>query len=193
MSTKSKSSGSWRTLSSREIYDNPWIRVEDHRVINPSGGENQYGKVCFKTFAVAILALEDDPNEHTYLVGQQRYTLGSYSWELPMGGAPLGSSALESAQRELKEETGLSARNWSEVMRLHPSNSITDEYGIVFHARELSPGEPQFEETEAISIRRLPFKDALAMTLRGEITDAISVATILRYAHERQKGVTHEK
>lgn len=191
--TESKPRGGWRTLSSREIYDNPWIRVEEHQTINPAGGESLYGKVCFKTFAVAILALDSDADEHTYLVGQHRYTLGRYSWELPMGGAPLGSVALESAQRELKEETGLSAGRWREVMQLHTSNSITDEHGSVFHARELSRGEPQFDETEDITIRRLPFSDALTMTLNGEITDAISVAAILHYAHEREKGVPHDE
>jgi len=176
--------GGWQTLSNREVYDNPWIRVEEHRVINPCGGENQYGKVCFKNFAVAILALEDDADTHIYLVGQQRYTLGRYSWELPMGGAPLGSSALASAQRELKEETGLTAQHWREVMKLDTSNSVTDEFGIVFHARGLTQGQTQFDETEDLSIRRLPFADALAMTLNGEITDAISVAAILHYAHQ---------
>jgi ADP-ribose pyrophosphatase len=193
MSTEPKPGGGWRTLSSREVYDNPWIRVEEHQAINPAGSENLYGKVCFKNFAVAILALDGETDEYTYLVGQQRYTLGRYSWELPMGGAPLGTSALASAQRELKEETGLSAHRWRNVMQLDTSNSVTDEYGIVFHARDLSRGEPQFDETEDITIRRLPFTEALAMTLNGEITDAISVATILHYAHEREKGVPHEK
>ncbi len=180
--TNATKAGGWQTLSNRQVYDNPWIRVEEHRVINPSGGESQYGKVCFKNFAVAILALEDDPDSHIYLVGQQRYTLGRYSWELPMGGAPLGSSALASAQRELKEETGLTAKHWREVLQLDTSNSVTDEFGIVFHARGLTPGHTQFDETEDISVRRLPFKEALAMTCDGEITDAISVATILHYA-----------
>jgi len=193
MSNENKPGSAWRTLSNREIYDNPWIRVEEHRVINPSGGENQYGKVCFKSFAVAILALEGDADEHTYLVGQERYTLGRYSWEIPMGGAPLGSSALQSAQRELKEETGLNAGRWREVMQLDISNSVTDEYGVVFHARDLDQGETQFEETEDISIRRLPFADALGMALKGEITDALSVAAILHYAYECQQGSTRNE
>ena len=105
-----------------------------------------------------------------------------------MGGAALGSSALASARRELKEETGLSARHWREVMLLDLSNSVTDEYGIVFQARELSHGEPQFDETEDLSIRRLPFAEVLAMALDGEITDAISVAAIFHYAYEARKG-----
>ena len=187
MTKESKPDG-WKTLSNREVYENPWIRVEEHQVINPSGGENQYGKVCFKNFAVAILALEDDTESHTYLVGQQRYTLGRYSWELPMGGAPLGSSPLASAQRELKEETGLTAKHWLEVMQLDTSNSVTDEFGIVFHARGLTQGRTQFEETEDLSIRCLPFAEVLAMTLDGDITDAISVATILHYAHQSHRS-----
>ena len=117
---------------------------------------------------------------NTWLVGQDRYTLGTYSGEVPMGGASLAEEPLEAAQRELKEETGLSATRWSEVMRLHTSNSITDEEGFVFMAQGLAIGEPDFEETENIEISKLPLADALAMVLRGEITDAISCAALMR-------------
>jgi 8-oxo-dGTP pyrophosphatase MutT (NUDIX family) len=137
--------------------------------------------VHFKNRAVAIVPLDDDG--HTWLVGQDRYTLGEWSWELPMGGAPLDEEPLEAARRELREETGLTAGDWSEVMRLHTSNSITDESAIVFVARQLTAGEPAFEETEDLEIRKLPLAEAIGMARRGEITDAISVAALLSLDH----------
>lgn len=167
----------WKTLDTRIVFDNPWITVREDRVINPGGGRNDYGHVHFKNRAVAILPLDDAAN--TWLVGQDRYTLGAWSWELPMGGAPLDEDPLDAARRELKEETGLTAARWREMMRLHTSNSITDEAGIVFVAEELRQGEPEFEETENIEIRKLPVADAIGMIRRGEITDAISVAALL--------------
>jgi len=168
---------SWKKLSSKTVYDNAWMQVREDHVINPGGGENFYGHVRFKNVAVAIIALDDANN--TWLVGQDRYTLGEYSWELPMGGAPLDEQPLVAAQRELKEETGISAEDWEELIRLHPSNSITDELGIAYVATGLSFGDTQFEETEDLAIRKLSLDDAVKMVLDGEITDAISAAALL--------------
>ena len=168
---------SWKKLSSKVIYDNPWMTVVEDRVINPSGGQNDYGHIRFKTCAVAIIPIDDDGN--TWIVGQDRYTLGEYSWEVPMGGAPKGEDALAAAKRELREETGLKAEHWTEVMRLHTSNSITDEEGFVYIAKGLQQGETAFDETENIDVRKLPLGDAIAMAQKGEITDAISVAALL--------------
>lgn len=156
------------------------MRVLEDEVINPGGGRNLYGHVHFKNLAVAIVPLDDDDN--VWLVGQQRYTLGAWSWELPMGGAPKGEAPLEAAQRELREETGLRAATWAEIMRLHTSNSITDELGIVYLAQNLSEGQTEFEETEDLQVRKLPLDDAVQMVKDGEITDAISVAALLRVA-----------
>ncbi len=169
---------SWKKLASKIVYDNPWITVREDHVINPGGGENQYGHVHFKNKAIAIVPLDADGN--TWLVGQDRYTLGAYSWEVPMGGAADDEEPLAAAKRELKEETGLTARKWTNVMTLHLSNSITDEEGIVFVAEELSEGAPEFDETEKLEIRKMPLTDALEMVNRGEITDAVSVAALLR-------------
>ena len=175
---------SWKTLGSKVVYENPFFTVLEDHVINPGGGENQYGYVQFKTRAVAIVPLDDYKN--TWLVGQQRYTLNAYSWEVPMGGANVGEDILDAAKRELKEETGLSANQWTEIMHLHTSNSITDEEGFVFTAEDLTEGEPEFEETEQLEIKKLPLTDALDMVDRGEITDAISVAAILKISASRK-------
>jgi len=173
---------SWKTLRSKVVFDNPWMTVLEDRVVNPSGGQNDYGHVRFKNRAVAIIPIDDANN--TWLVGQDRYTLAEYSWELPMGGAPKNEDPLQAAKRELREETGIRAAQWTELMRLHISNSITDEEGLVFVAKELRHGETDFEETEKLEIRRLPLTEAIAMAVNGEITDAISVAALLRISRD---------
>ena len=169
---------SWKKLSSRTVYENDWMEVREDHVINPGGGRNDYGYVHFKNVAVAIIALDDANN--TWLVGQDRYTLGEYSWELPMGGAPLDEPPLMAAKRELEEETGIRAAHWKQLMRLHTSNSITDELGFAYVATDLSFGDTKFEETEDLAIRKLPLADAVQMVVDGEITDAISAAALLR-------------
>ena len=172
----------WKLLMATTVFENAWIRVEDHTVINPSGGESHYGKVCFKNRAIAVVPLDDAG--HIYLVGQHRYTLDSYSWELPMGGAGDEEDPLLAGQRELREETGLEAASWTHLMTLHPSNSVTDEVGHVFIARELTPGRAAPEPTELLAVKRMPFEQAVEWVIDGRITDAISVAAILRIAVE---------
>ena len=168
----------WKTLSKKLIYANPWIRVEEHQVINPKGGTGIYGQVHFKNKAIGIVPL--DSNLNTWLIGQYRYTLGEYSWEIPMGGGPEKEDLLVSAKRELKEETGLSAAKWTNIMRIHTSNSVTDEEGYVFMAEELTLGETEFDETEDLQIQKIPFLDAVEKVISGEISDAISIAGILK-------------
>ncbi len=170
----------WKQLSRKKIYDNPWIEVFEDQVINPRGGQNLYGKVSFKNKAIGIIPI--DEAQHTWLVGQYRYTLDEYSWEIPMGGGDRRLDILTAARRELKEETGLSAGQWTNIMRLHTSNSVTDEEGFVFLAQDLTQGATEFDETEDLAIRRLPLQEAVAMVMAGEITDAISVAGLLKVA-----------
>lgn len=176
----SKRDNPWKTLSVKDIYDNPWLHVAEHQVINPSGNPGIYGLVRFKNCAVGIIPIDDDG--YTWIVGQYRYALDVYSWEIPMGGVPVGTDMLAGARRELKEETGLTAANWREILTVTISNSVTDETGIVFVAEGLTQGEPEFEDTEKIDIRRLPFADVVAMAMDGEITDGLSVTGILKLA-----------
>ncbi len=168
----------WKKLSEKIIYDNPWINVQEHQVINPSGGKGIYGKVSFKNKAIGIIPVDAVGN--TWLVGQYRYTLEEYSWEIPMGGGPLDEDILNAAKRELKEETGLMARKWTNIMRIHTSNSVTDEEGFIFLAQELTQGETDFENTEDLKILKLPFVDAVDMVMSGKITDSLSIAGILK-------------
>ncbi len=168
----------WKTISQREIYDNPWIHVMHNEVINPNGGKGIYGIVSFKNHAIGIIPI--DENLNTWLVGQYRYALNEYSWEIPMGGGRKGVSPLESAERELKEETGIIASEWTLLSRIHTSNSVTDEEGFTFIAQKLIYEEPEFEETENLEIRKLPLKKAFEMVMRNEITDSLSQAGILK-------------
>lgn len=173
-------SNPWKTLKEEKIYENPWIRVENHQVLNPAGKEGIYGKVHFKNRALAIVPI--DKNHDTWLVGQYRYTLDEYSWEIPMGGGKIDQDHLESAKRELKEETGITAGKWTEIMKIHTSNSVTDEVGYIYLAEELSFGATEFDETEVLKIVKLPFQEALEWVMAGKITDSISVAGILKAA-----------
>ncbi len=168
----------WTILAEKITYQNPWISVTEYDVINPGGGPGIYGKVHFKNLAVGVLVLDEDLN--TYLVGQFRFPLNQYSWEIPEGGGSMDTDPLESGKRELIEETGLVASEWTELLRMHLSNSVSDEDARIFLARGLEQKTAMPEETEQLVVRKLPFSEACSMVEAGEITDSMSVAAILK-------------
>ena len=168
----------WTTLDEEVHYDNPWITVTHHNVINPAGNAGIYGKVHYKNIAVGIVPVDEDG--YTWLVGQYRYPLDIYSWEIPEGGGLVSDDPLLAAKRELLEETGLSADNWQQVLELHLSNSVTDERAVTFLATGLRAGTAQPEETEQLLLKRVSLTEAVQMVHRGEITDALAVASLLR-------------
>lgn len=168
----------WKKQANKRIYDNPWITLEEDKVINPGGGISHYGKVLFKNYAIGIIPLDEELN--TWLVGQWRYVLNEYSWEIPMGGGPKDEDRLVSAKRELREETGLSATKWTELLKMHTSNSVTNEVGYAYLAEGLTQGETEFDETEELEVWKLPFSEAHQMVLDGKITDSLSIVAILK-------------
>ena len=168
----------WTVKSQKVVYDNAWVQIQHHEVINPGGGEGIYGVVRFKNYAIGIIPI--DENGYTWLVGQYRYPLDVYSWELPEGGGPLDEEPLDSAKRELREEVGITATKWTKIMDIHTSNSITDEISFVYVAQDLSFGETEHEEVEEIVIRKVHFSELVEMIMNGEITDSITIASVLK-------------
>jgi 8-oxo-dGTP pyrophosphatase MutT (NUDIX family) len=178
----------WETLATREVYSNPWIRVREDQVINPSGGRGIYGVVEYKNRAVGVIPVDDEGC--TWLVGQYRYTQDHYEWEIPEGGCPEGESLLDCARRELLEETGIIARDYALILDgLQLSNSVSNEKAYIYLARGLSFAEAQPEDTEKIAVRRLPLAEAIRMAAEGEIHDAMSVAGLLKVAHMGKSSV----
>lgn len=173
----------WKTLKTTVGYENPWIRLDHNEVLNPAGNPGVYGIVHFKNHAIGIVPIDEEG--YTWLVGQYRYALGSYEWEIPEGGCPVGTDPLATAQRELKEETGLVASEWTQIMDFHLSNSVTDEYGVAYLAKGLTQEAAEPEETEDLSVRRLPLAEAIQMTLDGRIKDALSIMALQRVALQR--------
>ncbi len=171
-----ESNNPWTILGEKVIYDNPWIGLTEYDVLNPSGGKGIYGKVRFKNLAIGVIPL--DEQGYTWLVGQYRFPLNAYSWEIPEGGGDPAVAPVASAQRELIEETGLVAKDWTMILEMHLSNSVTDEQAFIFLARGLEQREAQPEETEQLVVRRVLFEEAWQMVERGEITDSMSVAGI---------------
>jgi len=171
-----KEKNPWKILSHHTVYENPWIELTEFKVINPKGGNGIYGKVHYKHLAVGVIPLDDDWN--TWLVGQYRFPLDQYSWEIPEGGGRMDENPVEAAKRELMEETGLVAKSWIKILTMHLSNSISDELSVIFLARDLEEHLATPEETEELMIKKLPFDEVFQMVENGKITDAMSVAAI---------------
>ena len=179
--------GDWKITESELVYDNPWISVNHHKVITPGGSNGIYGEVTFKNIAIGIIPLDNEGN--TWRVGQFRFPLERYSWEIPEGGGPLDVDPLESAKRELQEEVGLIADHWEQLLELDLSNSVTNEQSIVYVAEGLTPVSTNHEDTENLTIEKLPFSELYQQVLDGTIRDSISVAAILKLAHVRPELV----
>lgn len=184
--TDGQAVGPWQRVARRTAYENPWLTVWHDDVLRPDGSPGIYGVVHFRTLAAGIVAL--DASDRVLLVGQHRYTLDAYSWEIPEGGVPAGEDALAGARRELREETGVVAATWRELGRAHLSNSVTDEAAVLYLATDLRLEAPEPEATEELVVRWVPFDEALAMTLDGRITDALAILGLQRVALDRLRA-----
>ena len=174
----------WTTLSSREVYANPWIRVREDEVLRPDGSPGIYGVVT-TGLAVGVVALTDA--DEVVLVGQWRYTLDAYSWEIVEGGAGRDEDGLTAVRRELVEEAGYEADHWERLGHdIAISNSVTDEIARVWLARGLRPVPDDPDPTEELQVRLVPFDDAVAMIDRGEITDSITSVALLTLDRQRR-------
>ncbi len=170
----------WTTLSEEVKYENPWIKVEEHQVLNPSGNPGIYGKVHFKNIAIGIIPMDEENN--TWIVGQYRYPLKAYSWEIIEGGGKIGVDPLDSAKRELLEEAGIVAEEWELLTQLHTSNSVTDELGLIYIAKKLSFTEAIPEDTEQLQLKKIPVKELIQMAMENKITDSLSLIGIFKLA-----------
>lgn len=178
----------WKTLSSRRVYGNPWMEVREDRVLRPDGSEGLHGVMSARGVSTGVVAL--GRSGELYLVGQYRYAIATYTWELIEGCSAPGESPLETARRELREEAGLVAHAWVPLGgEVHLSNSLTDERAYLFLAQELEQvGPPQPDEGELLELRTVPFEQAVEMAMRGELSDAMTVIGILRAARLRGGG-----
>ena len=168
----------WTFIDGHTAYESPWISVSHHNVLNPAGNPGTYSIVHFKKWAIGILPLDQDNN--TWIVGQYRYPLKKYTWEIPEGGGDLDTDMLESAKRELKEEVGIIAADWQLVQQLQLSNSATDEIAFIYIARDLTFTESEPDEDEELRVRKIHFDELYELVKKGEVTDSLTVAAVLK-------------
>ncbi len=176
----------WRSAGERVIFENPWMRLTRHPAVAPTGLEADYVVMRPRNLSVGVLPVHDDGT--VTLVGQQRFALMNWSWEMPEGGAPFDEDPIEGARRELAEEAGLEARRWREALKAEMTNSITDERAMAWIAWDLSPAPSEPDPTEVIRVARVPFGDLLREIARGSIRDMFTVATTLRAYHMAREG-----
>ena len=184
--TKHSKNGPWIIRSETRAFENPWIKVTDHDVQHPDGSDGEYGVVSFKNIAIGVLPITESGD--TWIVGQHRFPSNKYSWELPEGGGPVGASPLESAKRELREETGVSASEWVELIRFDVSNSVTDERAICYLAYGLSEGASSPEPSELLEVKRVSLKDLYHKVMNGEISDSLTIMMVLMAAAKALRG-----
>lgn len=170
--------GPWTTLKEELVYQTPWIAVTHHDVLDPSGKQGIYGTIHFKNVAIGIVPLDEELN--TWIVGQYRYPIRAYSWEIPEGGGKRDVPPIDSAKRELREEVGIEAERWREVLRMDLSNSASDEHAIIYVAQGLTYHAPQPDHDEELEQRKLPFAELYGMVQRGEVTDSLTVAAVMK-------------
>lgn len=175
----------WRTTSRREVYRNPWIRLEEHVVALPTGHETLYGVVRCAP-CVGMLPFVDD--DTVLLIGQWRYLVGRGTWEMPTGGAHAGETAEEAVQRELAEEAGVRAGRLHRLTAFSTSKSVLEETAELYLCFDLHPSEAAPDETELLVRRQLPFAEALALVLSGEIIDAMTIVAVLWADRLRRTG-----
>jgi 8-oxo-dGTP pyrophosphatase MutT (NUDIX family) len=168
----------WKILDSSEIYNNPWIKLTEHKVLNPSNNPGIYSVVHFKHLAIGVIPL--DENLNTWIVGQYRFPLNKYSWEIPEGGGKHNADPLESAKRELSEEVGLAANKWTLIQEFNTSNSVTDEHSLIYLAQELSFHESHPEDDEELIVKKIPFSELYDMVLNGEIMDSLTIVAVYK-------------
>lgn len=183
---KAAARATWRSLRQQTVFENPWVRVESHDMIAPTGRPAHYGLVHFHNRAIGVLPLHDDGT--VSLVGQHRFPLGAYSWEIPEGGSPHGEDPLDGAKRELREETGLIASDWREILQLDLSNSVTNEVCTLYLATGLSQADAAPDDTEAFEYARVAFSQLLKAVIMGQVRDSLTVASVLRLHHMAISG-----
>ena len=168
----------WKKIATQQVYKNPWISVREDQVIRPDGKEGIYG-VVDPSIAVGVVALTAD--NQIILVGQYRYPLDEYSWEIVEGGSSKGEEPIDTAKRELKEEAGLAASSWDQLgPYFHLSNCYTSEIGYAFLAKDLEYVGAEPDETEVLITRKIPFQDCLNLVSDGFIKDTLSIIGIQR-------------
>lgn len=168
----------WKTHSSEQVYESPWISVHKHIVTNPGGLPGTYSVVHFKNLAIGVIVLDEENN--TWLVGQYRYPIGKYTWEIPEGGGKLDVDPLDSAKRELLEETGITAKKWTQIQEMYLSKSATDEFCILYLAQDLSFGKSAPEPEEELQLVKIPFEELYQLVLSNKITDSLTVTAVLK-------------
>lgn len=176
----------WIVKGVTRAFENDWFRIDEHDVIRPDGAKGYYGVIRVRRLAVGVLPIDAEGSVH--LVGQWRFPLGRYSWEMPEGGAEPGEDSRGCAERELAEETGLRAQSWMKVLEMDLSNSLTDEQAVIFVATDLSAGEPNPDPTEVLGRRTAHFLEVLARVADGRIRDSLTVAAVLRAHHMAVTG-----